>query len=55
MYKVYIIMEHKDNGIHEIVQIHEDREYAEFRAKCLRDKYGQFYNVMSYELIKASD
>ena len=48
-------MKHQDNGIFDIVEIHEDKEYAQFRAKSLGEKYDQYYTVVQHQLIKTPD
>jgi hypothetical protein len=55
MTKVYLLMEHKSDGSCEIVDIYQDKQYALFWARTIRERDGLFYFVTERPLIGVPD
>jgi len=55
MYSVFLVMEHKSDGSAVVVEVHEDEEYARYKARRQRSLDDLFYFVVKRDLIGIPD
>jgi len=52
MTSVFIVMEHTKRGNAIIVEVHEDKQYAEYKARMLRSSHDLYYYVIEHYITK---
>ena len=52
---VFLLMEHREDGNFSVIEVHEDHEYAVFRAVKKREQDDHYYRVIEHNVIKTPD
>ena len=55
MNSVHLLMEHREDGNSLVIEVHEDHEYAVYRAVKKREQDGHYYVVIEHNVIMTPD